>query len=167
MFHFGDILRLLETLKREGVVADYAIGGAMAANFWDEAIATQDLDVIVVFATTPSPLNPLRPIFDRLPAAEYPRRGEHVEVAGVPVQFLPAWNDLVADAVRHAYEGPYDAGDPSGPRLRVVTPTHLAAMWQRDAGALTPRRRERIARFREAGLLDETLLNRLLSQESS
>jgi hypothetical protein len=165
MFQFADVLRLLEQLKREGVVADYAIAGAMAANFWDEAVATQDLDVVVVFDPPSPPLDPLRPIFDRLPEATYPRRGEHVEVAGVLVQFLPAWSALVARAVREAHEGPYDPDAATAPCLRVMTPTHLAAIWQADAGALTPRRRERIARFREAGLLDEALLGQLLSGE--
>jgi hypothetical protein len=166
VFHFADILRLLDRLKDDRVIADYAIAGAMAANFWDEAVATQDLDVVVVFGTPPAPLDPLRPLFDHLPEATYPRRGEHVEIAGVPVQFLPAWNPLVARAVRDAYEGPYDPDDPSAPRLRVITPTHLAAMWQSDPAALTARRRERIARFREAGLLDEALLRQLLSEQA-
>ena len=130
----------------------------------DEAVATQDLYVVVVLAAQPSPLDPLRPIFDRLPDTQYPRRGEHIEIAGVPVQFLPAWSDLVVEAVRAAYEGPYDPDDPAGPPLRALTPTHLTAIWQSDPGAMTPRRRERVARFREAGLLDEALLNRLLSQ---
>jgi len=162
VFAFGDVLRLLERLKTEGVVVDYAIAGAMAANFWDEAVATQDLDVVVIVSESDSPLDPLRPIFDRLPEAAYPRRGEHIEIAGVPVQFLPAWNARVATAVRDAHEGPYDPEDGDGPRLRVMTPTHLAAIWLADASALTPRRRERIARFREAALIDEALLQRLL-----
>lgn len=166
MFHFADVLRLLARLKSEGVVADYAIAGAMAANFWDEAVATQDLDVVVVFAVPLAPLDPLRPILDRLPDTSYPRRGEHVEIAGVPVQFLPAWSPLVARAVRDAYEGPYDPEDAAAPRVRIMTPTHLAAIWQSDTGALTPRRQERIARFRETGLLDEALLARLLSEPS-
>jgi hypothetical protein len=68
--------------------------------------------------------------------------------------------------VRDAYEGPYDPEDATAPRLRVMTPTHLAAIWQSDAGALTPRRRERIARFREGGLLDEGLLSQLLSGQT-
>lgn len=166
MFHFADVLRLLERLKAEGVVADYALAGAMAANFWDEAVATQDLDVVVLFKTPASRLDPLRPIFDRLPEASYPRDGEHIEIAGVPVQFLPAWNSVVARSVQDAHEASYDPDDASAPPLRVMTPTHLAAIWLSEASALTPRRRERIARFREAGLLDDALLTRLLSEQS-
>jgi hypothetical protein len=166
MASFADVLRLLERLKDRGVFADYAIAGAMAANFWDEAVATQDLDVVVVFKTPPSPLDPLRPILDHLPEVNYPRRGEHIEIAGVPVQFLPAWTPLVARAVRDAHDASYDPGDAAAPRLRVMTPTYLSAIWQSDGGALTPRRRERIARFREAGLVDESLLSQLLSEPS-
>ena len=66
MSQFADILRLLEDLKRGRTFADYAIAGAMAANFWDEAVATQDLDG-VLFATSVSSLDPLRPLLDRLP----------------------------------------------------------------------------------------------------
>ncbi len=134
----------------------------MAANFWDEAMATQDLDVIVVFGVEPPPLDPLRPIFDRLPAAEYPRSGEHIEIAGVPVQFLPAWSPLVAQAVRGAHETTYDPADAESPPLRVLTPTCMAAIWQHNPSALTARRRDRLARFREAGLIDEAMLQRLL-----
>jgi len=135
----------------------------MAATVWDEATATQDLDVVVVFRDEPPALDPLRPILDRLPEEQFPRRGEHIEIAGVPVQFLPAWTHLAAEAVRRAAELAYDPDDASSPSLRVIAPTYLAAMWQSDRGALTPRRSERIARLREAGLLDEDLLKRLLS----
>ena len=164
MPRFADILRLLETLKGEGVFADYAIAGAMAANFWDEAMATQDLDVIVIFGVEPPPLDPLRPIFDRLPAGDYPRSGEHIQIAGVPVQFLPAWSPLVAEAVKNAYEVTYDTADPDSPPLRILTPTYMAAIWQHNPSAMTARRRERLARFREAGLVDEVVLARLLER---
>jgi len=38
------------------------------------------------------------------------------------------------------------------------------AMWQSDRGADTPRPWERVARLREAGLVDDTLLTELLSR---
>jgi hypothetical protein len=102
MSHFADVLRLLEGMKEDGVVDDDAIAGAMAANFWDEAVATQDLDVVVILHPQSSPFDPLQPILDHLPDVSYPRQGEHVEIAGVPVQFLPPWSPLVARAVPHS-----------------------------------------------------------------
>jgi hypothetical protein len=83
----------------------------------------------------------------------------------VPVQFLIAWSPLVRAAVAAAAETAYDPADPASPTIRLIRPTYLVAMWQTDQGAATPRRRERMARLREAGLVDEVLLAALLSGE--
>ena len=165
MPEFSEVLKLLAQLKQEGVVADYAIGGAMAASIWDEVTATEDLDVAVVYANDPPILDPLRPILDRLPPENFPREGEHIMIFGVPVQFLPAWSPIAIEAVREAKDLPYDPEDPKSPCMRVMTATHLAALWQTDPGALTGKRRERIARFDEAGLLDKALLKKLTSDQ--
>ena len=81
-----------------------------------------------------------------------------------PAQFLVAWSALVEEAVAGAGETAYDPSDPDSPTVRVIRPTYLVAMWQIDQGADTPRRRERAARLREAGLVDEALLAELLSK---
>jgi len=44
---FADALRVLNDMKRAGVVEDYAVAGAMAMAFWAEPIPTYDLDVLV------------------------------------------------------------------------------------------------------------------------
>lgn len=56
---FRDVLLLLSRLKAEGVIHDYAIGGAVAVSLWAEPVATQDLDVIVTIAGDAHPLDPL------------------------------------------------------------------------------------------------------------
>jgi len=47
MASFETALRALNTMKEDGVIADYAVAGGMAQGFWVEAIATYDLDVLV------------------------------------------------------------------------------------------------------------------------
>jgi hypothetical protein len=163
MDSFGDALKVLARMKADRVVEDYAVGGAMAVSFWTEPIATQDLDVIVTVAADTRPLDPLRDIFDWLKANGFQLDGEHALIAGVPVQFLIAWNPLVTDAVKTAQVVPYDPADPDTPMLRLIAPTYLVAIWQTDRGADTPRRRERAAMLREAGLVDEDLLAALRS----
>lgn len=165
MDSFSDVIELLNRIKSEGVIADYAIGGAMAATFWDEALATQDLDVAVTYTNDVSPFDPLRPILERLPEDKFPRKGEHIMIADVPVQFLPSWSPIVDAAIRNAAVLAYDPSDPNTVSLRVITPTYLAAIWQTDTGALTSKRRDRIARFKDAGLLDNELLGELTSPE--
>jgi hypothetical protein len=161
---FRDVLFLLNRLKGDGVIDDYAIAGAVAVGLWTEPVATQDLDVIVSIASETHPLDPQRPLFDWLDRHGHPLEGEHVVIAGVPVQFLAAWSPLVREAVATAAEAVYDPDDPRSPTIRLIRPTYLVAMWQADQGADTPRRRERAARLREAGLVDDVLLTALLSR---
>ena len=164
MGQFRDVLLLLSRLKAEGVIHDYAIGGAVAVSLWDEPVATQDLDVIVTIAGDAHPLDPMRPLLDWFTQQGQALEGEHILIAGVPVQFLVAWSPLVLEAVSAAAEAVYDPADPQSPTIRLIRPTYLVAMWQSDRGADTPRRRERAARLREAGLVDDTLLTELLSR---
>ena len=58
-------LRVLNDLVAEKVIKDYAIGGAMGAMFYMEAVTTMDLDVFVVFNDDLN-LLPLQPIYDAL-----------------------------------------------------------------------------------------------------
>lgn len=60
-------LRVLNDLVAEKVIRDYAIGGAMGAMFYMEAVTTMDLDVFVVFNDDLN-LLPLQPIYDALKA---------------------------------------------------------------------------------------------------
>jgi hypothetical protein len=161
---FRDVLVELARLKANSVVRDYAIAGSVAFSLWDEPVATQDLDVIVVLAGTVDRLDPLRPLLDWFERERRPIDGPHVVIAGVPVQFLVAWSPLVEEAVAAAKDVSYDPSDPESPTVRLVTPTYLVAMWQADEAANTARRRERAARLREAGLVDESLLTGLLSK---
>jgi hypothetical protein len=161
---FRDVLLLLSRLKADGVVHDYAIGGAVAVSLWTEPVATQDLDVIVTLAADAHPLDPLRPLWDWFNQRGQTAEGEHVLIAGVPVQFLMAWSPLVREAVATAAETRYDPADPQSPTIRLIRPTYLVAMWQTDQGADTPRRRERAARLREAALVDDALLTELVSK---
>jgi hypothetical protein len=165
MGQFRDVLLTLNRLKTEGVLRDYAIGGAVAVGLWTEPVATQDLDVIVTIGGDTHPLDPLRPVLDWFRRHDYVMHGEHIIVAGVPVQFLVAWSRLVEEAVATAEETAYDPSEPDSPAVRLITPTYLVAMWQADTAADSPRRRERAARLREAGLVDETLLRTLLSKK--
>ena len=164
MGQFRDVLLLLSRLKAEGVIHDYAIGGAVAVSLWAEPVATQDLDVIVTLAADAHPLDPLRPLLEWFGEHGYRFEGEHILIAGVPVQFLAAWSPLVREAVATAAETAYDPTESQSPTIRLVRPTCLIAMWQTDRGADTPRRRERAAHLREAGLVDDTLLTELLSR---
>jgi hypothetical protein len=92
-------LRVLNDLERAGVVSRYAIGGAMGATFYIEPVLTFDLDVFIVLPGMSGGLLTLPPLYEALRARGYREEKECVNIEGVPVQFLPAYNALVEEAL--------------------------------------------------------------------
>src|SRR5438132_284976 len=107
-------LEILNELERTGVLSRYAIGGAMGATFYVEPLLTFDLDVFVVLPQAAGGLVTLAPLYEALRRRGYAEEGECVNIEGVPVQFLPAYNALLEEALREARGTAYED-----------TPTHV------------------------------------------
>ena len=116
-------LEVLNELEREGVFTRYAIGGAMAATFYTEPVLTFDLDVFVLLQSSATGLVSLAPIYDALRTRGYKEEQECILIEGVPVQFLPAYNALIEEALAQAREIDYE-----GVPARVVRAEHLIAI---------------------------------------
>jgi len=116
-------LKVLNELEREGVINRYAIGGAVGAIFYMEPFLTYDLDVFVLLPQTSGGLLTLSPIYEALKQRGCEEEGECLLVEGMPVQFLPAYNPLLEEALAEARETHY-----SETLTRVLRPEHLAAI---------------------------------------
>jgi hypothetical protein len=138
-------LRVLNDLERAGVVSRYAIGGAMGATFYVEPVLTFDLDVFIVLPGTSA-----------LRAQGYREEKECVNIEGVPVQFLPAYNALVEEALAEAREMMYEATP-----TRVLRAEHLLAIALQTDRA---KDRERVRLLREQASLDSDYLATLLAR---
>lgn len=116
---------VLELLLSEGTLKHYAIGGATAAGFHGEPLATRDVDVFVFSDPTPgASLVSLSPLFSRLAQLGYDAFDEEgILIHGLPVQFLSASPGLETEAVEQAMVAEWE-----GHRLRVMRPEHLAAI---------------------------------------
>ena len=118
-------LQVLNKLLEEKILLDYAIGGATGALFYAEAVMTVDLDVFVLFPDDDS-LLPWAPVYAKLTEWGY-LHDEHarecVSIEGTPVQFLPAWDALLQDALAHSRSFEYD-----GVPVKVMSPEHLASI---------------------------------------
>jgi len=147
-------LRVLNDLERAGVVSRYAIGGAMAATFYVEPVLTFDLDVFIVLPGTSGALLTLSPLYEALRAQGYREEKECVNIEGVPVQFLPAYNALVEEALAEAREVMYEATP-----TRVLRAEHLLAIALQTDRA---KDRERVRLLREQASLDSAYLATLL-----
>ncbi len=81
-------------MKHDGVIAEYAVGGAMALVFWTEPVATYDVDIFVLLPAQRGPLVSLDPIYRWAEGRGFAADSEHVMIEGIPVQFIPAHNAL-------------------------------------------------------------------------
>ena len=96
-------LEIINRMETDGVIGRYAIGGAMAAVFYVEPFATFDLDIFFALNVSGG-LMTMTPVYEYLAAAGYGAKGEAVNIEGWPVQFIPTYNPLVAEAVEQAVE---------------------------------------------------------------
>ena len=151
-------IRVLNEMVGEGVLEAYAIGGAMAAVFYVEPVATFDLDVFVLLPAVERDqiIVTLERQNQWLARRGYPATGEHVMIENIPVQLLPAYNPLVVEAVAASVERP--VGNASA---RVCRPEHLAAILVQTGRS---KDRARLQMFLEEAELDRALLDELIDR---
>ncbi len=140
-------LQVLNALERDGLLVRYAIGGALGATFYVEPVLTFDLDILVVLPQKVGGLFTLTSLYDALRARGYVEEGECVNIEGVPVQFLPAYNALLEEALAQARDTLYEETP-----TRVLRAEHLAAIAV-QTGREKDRQRARL-------LLEQTPLDR-------
>ncbi len=121
---FQTVFAELEAAREAGVISTYALGGAVAATFYIEPAATEDIDVFVVLEPGPGRLIvTLESVFEFLTARGATIQGEHIVIGRWPVQFLPASSPLQLDALRAAC-----SVDVEGQSVSVLSAEYLAAI---------------------------------------
>jgi hypothetical protein len=137
---------LLNEMVEQGIIADYAVFGAVAQMRYTEAVVTLDADILVA-VTEPDKLDVLGPIYAFCRERGYLPEGEAIRVGDWPVQFIPAFSKLTREAIRDA-----EIGDLDGIPLRVIRADYLAVI------ALSVGRAKDFARvlaLREAGAVKD------------
>jgi len=147
-------LKVLNDLERSGVISRYAIGGAIGATFYVEPVLTFDLDVFVVLPQAQGGLLTLTPLYEALRARGYREEDECINIEGVPVQFLPAYNALLEEALEEAQEKRYESTP-----TRVLRAEHLLAIALQTG---RDKDRERVRLLREQAPLDKEYLKMVL-----
>lgn len=149
-------LEVLNELVEAGAIEAYAIGGAIAAAFYVEPLLTYDLDVFVLIPQNEEQLQSLTSLYDALKEKGYVEEAECVMIEGVPVQFLPAYNVLVDEALRDARQIEYE-----GVSARVLRVEHLIAICIQTG---REKDRERVRLLREVPEIDRPFLWDLLDR---
>jgi hypothetical protein len=149
-------LEVLNQLVEGGTLETYAIGGAVAAVFYAEPLLTFDLDVFVLLANEGQSLQPLAPVYAVLKDKGYLEAAECVMIEGVPVRFLPAYNDLILEALHEARQTIYE-----GVSTRVLRVEHLIAICIQTG---REKDRERVRLLREVSEIDHEYLESILNR---
>jgi hypothetical protein len=147
-------LRILNEVEAAHLIARYAIGGAMAAYFYAEAVVTEDLDIFVLLGQPTSGLLTLTPIYEFLKARGATERREHLALAGTLVQLIPAYDVLTEEAVAQAVD--HKVGRTS---TRVMRAEHLIAIALKTGRA---KDHSRVAQLLEQASVDSARLTDLL-----
>lgn len=123
---------VLDDLHKNGIIGNYAIGGAVAAAFYSEPVNTIDLDIFFMFDPPQTGIIlSLAPIYEYLNERGYEFDHEFIYIAGWPVQFIESSHDpLWSDALRNARTMRVNQVE-----AKVLPPEHLAVMWA-EAGRM-------------------------------
>lgn len=152
-----ETIAVINKMQTDGVIAKYAIGGAVGATFYIEPADTQDVDI---FITLEAPIGQsfisLTPIYDYLTNLGCQISGAHIVISGWPVQFLPAESPLLKEALDKSLDKDID-----GIPVHVFAPEHLAAIALQLG---RPKDKLRLLQFVEAHVLNENDFSAILAR---
>lgn len=152
-----EVISVLNQMRSGGVIERYAIGGAVGATFYLEAVATLDVDVFITIIPKPGTrIASIKPISDYLIARGCRTDGEHIVVADWPVQFLPAADPLIEEALVEAR-----VFDVEGEPASVFSAEHLAAIALQTGRT---KDRARLVAFIESQDLDAVRLKAIIAR---
>jgi len=117
----ADVLRAANGLVAAGLIADWALGGALAAIYYVEPFTTYDADIFFIPSETGLTAG-IPAIYAHLQAQGWQVEREHLLVRGFPVQFLAA-SGLTEEAVREAEHIDFE-----GVPAKVFRAEHIVAI---------------------------------------
>jgi len=149
-------LNKINELVEIGIFKKYAICGGIAHNFYTEVGVTYDLDIMIEIGAETNTLIPLESIYIWAKKNNYTEKDEYIIIEGIPVQFLPAYNDLVADAVNTANKvNVFDVN------TYIMKPEYLMAIM---LDTWRPKDKERLLKYLETVSYSMELLSQLIEK---
>jgi hypothetical protein len=149
-------LEIINQMQADGVIGEYAIGGAVGAMLYLEPAATLDVDIFVALPASASGLVSLAPIYEYLKARGFVEKQEHIVVGDWPVQFISPSGELETEAVAQAVVTTLEETS-----TRIMSAEYLVAIALRT-GRLKDH--NRVLQFLEQKAVDRTKLEGLLER---
>jgi len=151
-----EVLQALNRLVSEGAIRGYAIGDAIGASFYIQAMQTEDVDAFVFLPDSPLGLVTLTPIYDALSRFGGVVERECVRFGNWPLQILTDATPLLGEAIQRAVDVAFD-----GIPTRVFRAEHLCAV-----ALQTGRAKDylRVRLFLEQGAVDNDALQEIVQR---
>lgn len=149
-------IKAINKLEEKGLIRKYAIGGGIAAIFYAEPILTYDLDILFIPSVEKENLIELSAIYDYLKKMGYLTDKEHIIIEGIPVQFIPVYNELVKEAVEKAITTRYKKVE-----TRVIHAEYIIAIMLQTFRA---KDKERIIKLIDEADIDMQSLRNILQR---
>ena len=147
-------LKVINELKNRKIIQDFSIGGGIAVLYYVEPLLTYDLDIF--FIPVEEGIDVLAPIYKYLKEKGYKTQKEYLMIEGVPVQFIPVYNELVREAVLDTAEVKYGKINTKVLGLEYL----VAIMLQTNR----PKDRERLVKIFEEVKVDLRFLKKILKK---
>jgi len=147
---FLTVFKIFNELKKKKVFQDYAIGGAVAVNYYAEPRNTIDLDLYFLVDD-----RGYHQLWQTLMDIGYKAQGQRIVVEGVPVDMFPvSVHPIFEEALRNAKQVRV-----SGVPIKVFTPEYLIVT---KLMSFRPRDRADIYDLFEFGKVDKNVLNDIM-----
>lgn len=146
-------LKVISRLHKEGVLEEYAIGGAIATIYYTEPFATFDVDIFFIPPEEQGILV-LTPFYDYLNKKGYKTHKEYILIDETPIQFIPAATALEKEAVQNGVVVSY-----KNVKVNILRPEYLIAIF---LSVYRLKDREKIVKLIEQTKIDRKLLTEIL-----
>lgn len=145
------VFKVINKMYQKGVLKDYAIGGAVATIYYTEPFATRDIDIFFI-PPEKEKLILLTPFYDFLLKKGYKTYKEYILIGDIPIQFIPATDELEKEAVKNGILVKY-----RNIKVKILRPEYLVAIFLK---VFRPKDRDKLIK-----LLDQTKINKTLLKD--
>jgi len=151
------VFKVVNKMYQEGILEDYAIGGAVATIYYTEPFATKDLDIFFMPIEKEKVIL-LTPFYDFLLKKGYKTYKEYIMIGDTPIQFIPASTDLEKEAVKNATFVKY-----KNIEVKILKPEYLIAVFLK---VYRPKDRDKLIRLLEQSKINKTFLSDILKRHN-
>jgi len=147
-------IKIVNELQRRRLIKKYAIGGGIATIYYVEPILTYDLDIFFIQPEEEKEIMSISSIYDFLETKGYKPHKEHIIIEDLPVQFLPAYNELIREAIENAVEVKYKKT-----KTRIFRAEYLIAIMIQTS---RPKDKERMIKILDEAEIEKGYLTKIL-----